>query len=67
LLCLEDIDGLSEEAEFAFRELQSNGELNSATSIKLENGTITSGHKTVKFLLPRLPVLIEEILPGLRS
>ena len=35
LLCLEDIDGLSEEAEFAFRELQSNGELNSATSIKL--------------------------------
>ena len=48
LLCLEDIDGLSEEAEFAFRELQSNGELNSATSIKLENGEITSGQKTVK-------------------
>lgn len=48
LLCLEDIDGLSEEAEFAFRELQSNGELNSATSIKLENGQITSGQKTVK-------------------
>ena len=48
LLCLEDIDGLSEEAEFAFRELQSNGELNSATSIKLENGQITSGQKTVR-------------------
>jgi energy-coupling factor transporter ATP-binding protein EcfA2 len=48
LLCLEDIDGLSEEAEFAFRELQSNGELNSATSMKLENGQITSGQKTVK-------------------
>lgn len=48
LLCLEDIDGLSEEAEFAFRELQSNGELTSATSIKLENGQITSGQKTVK-------------------
>lgn len=48
LLCLEDIDGLSEEAEFAFRELQSNGELNSATSLKLENGQITSGQKTVK-------------------
>jgi energy-coupling factor transporter ATP-binding protein EcfA2 len=48
LLCLEDIDGLSEEAEFAFRELQSNGELNSATSIKLDNGQITSGQKTVK-------------------
>lgn len=48
LLCLEDIDGLSEEAEFAFRELQSNGELSSATSIKLDNGQITSGQKTVK-------------------
>ncbi len=48
LLCLEDIDGLSEEAEFAFRELQSNGELNSATSVKLDNGQITSGQKTVK-------------------
>jgi DNA primase len=48
LLCLEDIDGLSEEAEFAFRELQSNGELNSATSIKLESGQITSGQKTVR-------------------
>lgn len=48
LLCLEDMDGLSEEAEFAFRELQSNGELNSATSIKLENGQITSGEKKVR-------------------
>ncbi|GAL85769.1 zinc finger CHC2-family protein [Sporocytophaga myxococcoides] len=48
LLCLEDIDGLSEEAEFAFRELQSNGELNSATSSKLENGQIIAGQKTVK-------------------
>ena len=48
LMCLEDIDGLGEEAEFAFRELQSNGELNSATSIKLENGQITSGQKTVR-------------------
>ena len=48
LLCLEDIDGLSEEAEFAFRELQSNGELNSATSIKLDNGQITSAQKTVR-------------------
>jgi len=48
LLCLEDIDGLSAEAEFAFRELQSNGELNSATSIKLDSGQITSGQKTVK-------------------
>lgn len=48
LLCLEDIDGLSEEAEFGVRELQSNGELNSATSMKRENGQISSGQKTVK-------------------
>lgn len=48
LLCLEDMDGLSEEAEFALRELQSNGELSSATSIKLDNGQITSGQKTVR-------------------
>ena len=48
LISLEDIDGLGEEAEFAFRELQSNGELNSATSIKLDNGQIVSGQKTVK-------------------
>jgi len=48
LLCLEDIDGLSEDAEFAFRELQSNGELNSAVSVKLESGQITQGEKKVR-------------------
>jgi DNA primase len=48
LLCLEDIDGLSEEAEFAFRELQSNGELSSAASIKQDNGQMTAGQKIVK-------------------
>lgn len=48
LLCLEDIDGLSEESEFAFRELQSNGELSSAASIKQDNGQMTAGQKIVK-------------------
>jgi len=48
LMSLEDVDGLGEEATFAFRELQSNGELNSATSIKLENGQIVSGEKRVR-------------------
>jgi energy-coupling factor transporter ATP-binding protein EcfA2 len=48
LISLEDVDGLGEEATFAFRELQSNGELNSATSVKLENGHIVSGQKRVK-------------------
>jgi DNA primase len=48
LLCLEDMDGLSEEAQFAFRELQSNGELNSAASVKLENGQMSAEQKTVR-------------------
>lgn len=44
----EDIDGLSEEAEYAVRQLQSDGELSSASSIKLDNGQITAGEKIVK-------------------
>jgi DNA primase len=48
LLVIEDADGLSEEAELAFRELQSGGELRSSLSIKLENGQHTGGEKVVK-------------------
>ena len=48
LLCIEDVDGLSEEALFAWRELSSNGELNSAASQKLDNGQIVAAEKTVK-------------------
>ncbi|MFN3405839.1 MAG: CHC2 zinc finger domain-containing protein [Cytophagaceae bacterium] len=47
LLIIEDVDGLSEDAEMAFRELQSSGELRSSVSIKLENGSITGGEKVV--------------------
>jgi DNA primase len=47
LLIIEDVDGLSEDAEMAFRELQSSGELRSSVSIKLENGSITGGEKIV--------------------
>jgi DNA primase len=47
LLIIEDVDGLSEDAEMAFRELQSSGELRSSVSIKLENGSITAGEKIV--------------------
>ncbi|MFM2395165.1 MAG: hypothetical protein RLZZ546_3148, partial [Bacteroidota bacterium] len=47
LLIIEDVDGLSEEAELSFRELQSGGELRSGTSIKQENGSITGGEKIV--------------------
>jgi len=37
LLVIEDYDGLKEEAEYAFRELQSNGEIVSSTSVKDES------------------------------
>jgi DNA primase len=47
LIIIEDVDGLSEDAELAFRELQSSGELRSSVSIKLENGSITGGEKVV--------------------
>jgi energy-coupling factor transporter ATP-binding protein EcfA2 len=47
LLIIEDVDGLSEEAELSFRELQSGGELRSGTSVKQENGSITGGEKIV--------------------
>lgn len=47
LLIIEDVDGLSEEAELGFRELQSGGELRSGMSIKQENGQITGGQKVV--------------------
>lgn len=48
LLCLEDMDGLSEEAEYSARELISGGELRSAVSVKNESGQITEGQKVVK-------------------
>jgi len=49
LIVLEDVDGLKEEAEFAFRELQSNSEIISSTSVKDENsGTIKAQIRKVK-------------------
>jgi len=48
LLCLEDMDGLSEDAEYSARELISGGELRSAVSVKNENGQISEGQKIVK-------------------
>jgi DNA-binding MarR family transcriptional regulator len=47
LFALEDADGLSEEADFAYRELISNNELISNVSIKDENGKNTTGEKKV--------------------
>jgi DNA primase len=40
LICFEDVDGLGEEAEYAWRELVSNGELTSGVSYKDEKGNI---------------------------
>ena len=49
LIALEDIDGLKEEAEYAFRELQSNGEIISSTSTKDEgSGQIKAQIRRVK-------------------
>ena len=48
LICLEDIDGLKEEALFAWRELISNNQLSSSTSQKDENGNIHGAQRIVR-------------------
>lgn len=47
LICIEDLDGMKEEAQFAFRELQSKGMITSSTSTKDDNGNISAQEKTV--------------------
>lgn len=47
LVCFEDVDGLGEEAEYAWRELVSNGELISGVSYKDEKGNIGIKELTV--------------------
>jgi DNA primase len=47
LICIEDLDGMKEEAQFAFRELQSKGMIISSTSTKDDNGNISASEKTV--------------------
>jgi DNA primase len=49
LIVIEDYDGLKEEAEYAFRELQSNEEIISSTSVKDErSGEIRASIRKVK-------------------
>lgn len=49
LVVIEDYDGLKEEAEYAFRELQSNEEIISSTSVKDEtSGNIRASIRKVK-------------------
>jgi DNA primase len=47
LICIEDLDGMKEEAQFAFRELQSKGMIISSTSSKDDNGNISAHEKAV--------------------
>lgn len=47
LIAIEDLDGMKEEAQFAFRELQSKGVIISSTSVKDDNGNIGAQEKTV--------------------
>lgn len=48
LLLIQDYDGLDEEAQYAFRELQSAGSVSSSTTYKDRNGNIMSMVKTVR-------------------
>ena len=47
LICLEDLDGMKEDAYLAFRELQSRGMIISSTSGKDDNGNIRAFEKAV--------------------
>ncbi len=48
LLLIQDYDGLDEEAQFAFRELQSAGNISSSTTYKDRYGNLMSAVKTVR-------------------
>ena len=47
LILIQDFDGLDEEAQYAFRELQSAGSVTSSTTYKDRTGNINSAVKTV--------------------
>jgi DNA primase catalytic core len=47
LICIEDLDGMKEEAQLAFRELQSKGVIISSTSTKDENGNVNAYERIV--------------------
>ncbi|MFL5763588.1 MAG: hypothetical protein ACJ77K_06555 [Bacteroidia bacterium] len=48
LILIQDYDGLDEEAQFAFRELQSAGNITSSTTYKDRYGNLMSAVKTVR-------------------
>lgn len=47
LICIEDLDGMKEEAQLAFRELQSKGVIVSSTSSKDEHGNVNAYERIV--------------------
>jgi len=47
LICIEDLDGMKEEAQLAFRELQSKGVIISSTSSKDDNGNVNAYERIV--------------------
>jgi DNA primase len=47
LICIEDLDGMKEEAQLAFRELQSKGVIISSTSSKDESGNVNAYERIV--------------------
>ena len=47
LVLIQDIDGLDDEAKFAFREMQSAGQVSSSTTFKDKFGNLTSAVKVV--------------------
>jgi energy-coupling factor transporter ATP-binding protein EcfA2 len=48
LILIQDYDGLDEEAQYAFRELQTNGSISSSTTYKDRYGNLMSAVKTVR-------------------
>jgi hypothetical protein len=48
LLLIQDFDGLDEEAQYAFRELQSAGNISSSTTYKDRSGNLVSAIKNVR-------------------
>ena len=48
LILIQDYDGLDEEAQYAFRELQTNGSVSSSTTYKDRYGNLMSAVKTVR-------------------
>lgn len=61
VVLIQDFDGLNEEAQYAFRELQSAGSISSSTTIKDKNGNLRAEIKTVRGHFASLSASTKEI------